>query len=102
MNGMSIAVLKKNLSNEDSMKKQKNGRKKNIAMEKAVLLFGGTMSLSKKLNANDSNVSKWLYGVRAIPVKYAVEIEYLTDGQIKAAELRPDIFKHSSKEVKKK
>ena len=101
MNGMSIAVLKKIFNYEGSMKKSNNGRKKNIAMEKAVLFFGGTMNLSKKLNANDSNVSKWLYETRLIPIKYAVQIEYLTKGKIKASDLRPDIFKQSIKEVKR-
>jgi len=86
---MSSVVLKKNLTH---MKKSKNGTKKNVAMEKAVLFFGGTGAISKILKANHSNVSQWLYGTRTVPVKHAVKIEKLTKGAIKAKEIRPDIF----------
>lgn len=84
------------------MKKRTNGRKENIAIKKAILFFGGTVNLAKQLNVHHASVSKWLYEKRSIPVKYAVQIEYLTDGEIKASDLRSDIFKDSLKEVKKK
>lgn len=74
------------------MKKQNNGRKENVAMKKAILFFGGTVALSKAVSTHHANVSKWLYGKLAIPIKYAVKIEKLTKGAIKAKELRPDIF----------
>lgn len=76
----------------DSMKKPQNGRKTNAAMKKAILFFGGTVKLAVALNANHSNVSKWLYEKRQIPVKYAIKIEQLTKGKIKFRDLRPDLF----------
>ena len=75
------------------MKKQHNGRKENIAIKKAILFFGGTVKLAKKLNADHSNVSKWLYSKLPIPLKHAVKIEQLTKGEIKAKDLRPDVYK---------
>ena len=75
-----------------SMKKQNNGKKENIAMKKAILFFGGTVALAKKLNVDHSNVSKWLYEKRPIPLKYAVKIEKLTKGEIKFKDLRYDVF----------
>lgn len=76
-----------------SMKKQNNGRKENIAMKKAILFFGGTVKLAKTLNVDDSNVSKWLYEKRPIPLKYAIKIEKLTKGEIKFKDLKYDVFK---------
>ena len=75
-----------------SIEKQNGGSKTNVAMKKAILFFGGTVALSKKLDVHHASVSKWLYGKRSVPVKYAVKIEKLTKGAIKAKELRPDIF----------
>lgn len=77
------------------MKKQNNGRKTNAAMKRTVLFFGGTVKLAKQLNyANHSDVSKWLYGSRLIPIKHAIKIEKLTKGEIKAKELRPDVYEN--------
>ena len=50
------------------------------------------MALAKKLNVDHSNVSKWLYEKRPIPLKYAVKIEKLTKGEIKFKDLRYDVF----------
>jgi DNA-binding transcriptional regulator YdaS (Cro superfamily) len=62
-------------------------------VRKAVSYFKGVVNLAEKLNTHQANVSKWLYKDRAIPIKYAVKIEYLTNGEITARELRPDILK---------
>jgi DNA-binding transcriptional regulator YdaS (Cro superfamily) len=98
---MSTVILKKDLIYSNSMKKTDNGKKENIAMRKAIEFFGGTVKLAKKLNySNQSDISKWLYETRLIPIKHAVKIEELTKGKIKAKELRPDIKWLSSLNIK--
>ena len=87
-----LIFLKKDFDYMSSTKKQSNGRKANTAMKKAVLFFGGTVNLSKQLNTYHSNVSRWLYERRPIPIKHAIKIEKLTNGEIKAKELRPDVY----------
>lgn len=82
------------------MKKTASGKKENIAIRKAISFFGGTVKLSEQLNVHHADVSKWLYEKRSIPIKYAVEIEQLTKGKIKAKELRPDIKWLSSLKLK--
>ena len=84
------------------MKKTDSGKKENIAMRRAISFFGGTVKLAKNLGIRPNHIPDWLYEKRLIPVKHAVQIEYLTNGKIKASELRPDIFKQSIREVKKK
>ena len=88
---MSIAILKKNLI-FIPMKRTGGVKYKNTNVEKVILRFGGTVKLAKKLDANPSHVSQWLYGTRPFPVRHAVKIEKLTKGEIKAKDLRPDIF----------
>lgn len=88
---MSTLILKKDFY-ATSMKKTASGKKENIAIKKAILFFGGTVALSKAVNTHHANVSKWLYERMAIPIKYAIKIETLTKGQIKARDLRPDIY----------
>lgn len=90
---MSSVVLKKTFTYTDSMKKRNSGTKKNVAIEKAVLFFGGTVKLSEALKVDNSNVSKWLYLKLPIPLKHAIKIEKLTKGEIKAKDLRPDVYK---------
>lgn len=89
---MSSVILKKNLVYIGSMKTPKNGLHKNVAIEKAVLFFGGVVKLSEKLNVQQGTVSKWLHSKLLIPVKHAIKIEKLTKGQIKARDLRPDVY----------
>lgn len=86
MAGMSTVFLNKKFIYMSSMKKQNN------AMKKAVIFFGGTVKLSEKLNIHNAHVSKWLYGRRLIPIKHAIKIENLTKGEIKAKDLRPDVY----------
>ena len=84
--------MKKVFNYESSMKKINSGKEENIAMRKAITLFGGTVRLAKNLNTEDGNVSKWLYKQRKVPIKHALKIERLTKGQIKARDLRPDVY----------
>jgi DNA-binding transcriptional regulator YdaS (Cro superfamily) len=93
---MSIAVMKKNfyMDSYGLMKKINSERKENIAMRKTISFFGGTVCLAKKLNADNADVSKWLYGRRLIPLKHAIKIEQLTKGEIKVKDLRPDVYEN--------
>ncbi len=88
-----MAALKNFFIYVDSMKNTGSEKKENVTMRKAISFFGSTIKLAEKLNyANQSNVSKWLYETRLIPIKHAIKIEQLTKGEIKAKDLRPDIF----------
>ena len=84
----------------ETTKTPKNRIQKNIAMEKAVLFFGGVVKLSEKLGVHQGTVSKWLHSKLSIPIKHAVKIEELTKGQIKAKDLRPDVKWLSSLSIK--
>lgn len=98
---MSTLILKKDFICTDPMKKTDSGRKENIAIKKAIEFFGGTVKLAKQLNySNQSDVSKWLYETRLIPIKHAVKIEELTKAKIKARDLRPDVKWLSSLSIK--
>lgn len=52
--------------------------------------FGSQAELARVLEITPMSVSHW--HKRGIPIKWAIKIERLTNGDIKAAELRPDIF----------
>ena len=97
---MSSIIFKKNLVYMGTIKGSKDRMQKNIAMEKAVLFFGGVVKLSEQLNVNQGNVSKWLHSKLPVPIKHAVKIEELTKGKIKAKDLRTDIKWLSSLNLK--
>ena len=97
---MSIIIFKKDLVYMGTIKNSKNRMQKNIAMQKAVLLFGGVVKLSEKMNVQQSTISKWLHSKLPVPIKHAVKIEELTNGKIKAKDLRPDLKWLSSLNIK--
>lgn len=70
-------------------------KKQHPGVRKAVIYFDGVTNLAEKLKIPHSNISRWLYLELKIPIKHAIQIEYLTNGKIKAVELRPDVFKKS-------
>jgi len=74
------------------MKNRNSNKRENPYIRKAVDSYGGTVELAQKLGTSPSRISEWLYETRAVPVKYAVKLEKLTIGEIKAKKLRPDIF----------
>ena len=76
-----------------AIKSSVKDKKRHTAVYKAVVYFDGVVKLAKALKVHYQNVTKWLYKIEPIPIKHAVQIEYLTDGEIKASELRPDVFK---------
>ena len=68
-------------------------KKQHPGMRKAVIYFDGVMKLAEVLKVHQPSVTKWLYELEPLPIKHAIQIEYLTKGKIKAVELRPDVFK---------
>jgi DNA-binding transcriptional regulator YdaS (Cro superfamily) len=65
---------------------------KNQMLNKAVIMTGGVVNLSKQLKVPHSSVSRWLHTKMPVPIKHAIKIEYLTNCKIKAKDLRPDMF----------
>ena len=59
-------------------------------MDKIMQHFKSQTELAKLLGIAPTAISNWK--TRQIPVHRAVEIELLTNGEIKREELRPDIF----------
>lgn len=68
---------------------------KNTVLEKLIKEYGGVSNFASSLGTNASAVSAWLraYDVK-VPIKYALAIEMLTKGNVKARDLRPDIMKN--------
>jgi len=75
------------------MNKLTKNKVKNPALAKAIHIAGGVVELSKQLNVPHSSVSRWLHTKIPVPIKHAIKIETLTNGEIKAKDLRPDVFK---------
>ncbi len=50
------------------------------------------VKVSEKLKIGHVSISKWLNTNVPIPLKHAIKIEKLTKGEIKAKELRPDVY----------
>lgn len=61
-------------------------------LKDAINLIGGVVKLGKKLNIHYTAISKWTHTSTDIPIKHAIKIEKLTNGKIKAKDLRPDVF----------
>ncbi len=59
-------------------------------LESAVDCFGSAAKLARALDVSPMSVSNWKK--RGVPVKRAKQIERITDGRVKAGQLRPDIF----------
>ena len=72
--------------------KKKALKEKINKLEKFVKSAGGTVKFSELLDVHYTCVSKWLYAEIPVPIKQAIKIESLTHGEIKASELRPDVF----------
>lgn len=64
-------------------------------LERAIEHFGSNTALAKAIGVVPMNVSHWING-RPVPVTRAIQIEYASGGAVKAAELRPDVFRQIS------
>jgi DNA-binding transcriptional regulator YdaS (Cro superfamily) len=59
------------------------------AAKKASRLLGSQAEMARLLRVKAPTVNQWCSGERAVPAKRALQIEALTEGQIKKADLCP-------------
>lgn len=62
-----------------------------MELQKIVNYFGSKQKLAEAIGTSKQNVNIWK-DKEYIPTKWAVKIEKATNGEIKRAEIRPDIF----------
>lgn len=60
-------------------------------LDRAVDHFGSKAAMARAIGAKPMTVQHWFRG-RPVPVAQAIRIEQASEGAIKAAELRPDVF----------
>jgi DNA-binding transcriptional regulator YdaS (Cro superfamily) len=60
------------------------------ALEKAIAFFGSQAELAKALNRSRSHVNQWMTANKPVSIKVCPMIEKLTNGQVRAEDLRPD------------
>lgn len=60
-----------------------------VMLDKAICSLGSVRHLAKKLGIHREHVYAWIKGVSKIPLEYALQIEYLTDGEIPWKDLVP-------------
>lgn len=58
-------------------------------LHKAIYSLGSVKQLAKKLGIHREHVYAWIKGISQIPLEYALQIEYLTDGEIHWKDLVP-------------
>ncbi|RAW91608.1 MULTISPECIES: transcriptional regulator [unclassified Photorhabdus] len=66
---------------------------RNLAIEKAIKIVGNQTILAKALGRQQSLVSAWLNGKKRVSVSSVPDIVNLTNGEVQAHELRPDLVK---------
>ena len=59
------------------------------AAKEASRLLGSQAEMARLLRVTAPTVNQWCSGERAVPAKRALQIEALTEGQIKKADLCP-------------
>ena len=59
------------------------------SLYKAIYNFGSVKEMAKKLGIQREHIYAWIKGVSKIPLEYALQIEYLTGGEIHWKELVP-------------
>jgi len=67
---------------------------KNPIFEKLTKEHGGVTNFAVFIGVDVATVSKWLRSDDKVPIKYALAIEMLTKGKVKARHIRPDIMKN--------
>src|SRR5436190_1415451 len=60
-----------------------------VMLDKAICSLGSIKHLAKKLGIHREHVYAWIKGVSKIPLEYALQIEYLTGGEIPWKDLVP-------------
>ena len=62
------------------------------AVKRAVDAFGSQTRLAAALGLLPGNIGFWLSGHKDVPAKWCMPIEIVTEGRVRAAEIRPDLF----------
>ncbi len=65
------------------------------ALQRAVLLLGSQTKLAMAIGVRQQNIWAWLNRNKRVPAEFCKPIEEATDGEVKASELRPDVFKEA-------
>lgn len=58
----------------------------------AIDILGGQSAAARVLRVTPQAVNQWARGRRPVPPRLALRIERLTEGRVRAASLRPDVF----------
>lgn len=66
-------------------------RRRTRALQRAIDHFGSQVALAEALDCRPQAVWNWLWRGQ-VPPNRAVDIERVTRGEVKRAELRPDLF----------
>lgn len=64
----------------------------NLKLLQAVEFLGGIVATGKVLGIHYCLISKCLRYKKQLPITQAIRIELLTNGKVKAKDLRPDVF----------
>ncbi len=67
------------------------------ALLKAIRHFGSQKALANAIGASDRSISNWLNREKRIPYRYAINIFYVTGGNISLNELSPENFEINCK-----
>ena len=62
------------------------------AVARAVEAMGSQVNLGKALGITSANIGMWLTGYKDVPARWCMPIEIVTEGRVRASELRPDLF----------
>jgi DNA-binding transcriptional regulator YdaS (Cro superfamily) len=69
-------------------------RSREGALLRAVRVCGGVAQTANRLNVSESTVYRWIQGStagRTVPIEQALEIETVTEGQVRAEDLRTEL-----------
>jgi len=64
----------------------------NFIAKKNGRIIGAQKELADLLNVKRQTIGKFLHGILYVPVDRAIQIERITNGEVKSSQLRPDIF----------
>lgn len=62
-----------------------------MSTQELIKRAGGVNKLAGSLGISPAAVSQWAHGARRVPAERCLEIERLTNGQVRCEELRPDM-----------
>lgn len=61
-------------------------------IQKAIAATGGTQeALAATLGVSQTTISKWLHGKAQPSIGHALKLERITDGLVRAQDLRPEV-----------